>query len=180
MVVIPGFELTKNNISNHRSAHMLAIGVDEFIAADGDPVDWARSIRSQGAIAVAAHPVPTRKVEKQTLHLWDRREELTPELDAWEVASGPYWFDEVAESGLPLLATSDLHSVRQIRAWKTALECERHPEAVLEAIRKQELKFEFYDESEESDDLRRWIAIEHLGDRALSADLRGSIDPKAL
>lgn len=145
MIVLPGFELSKNSISNHRSAHILGIGVKEFVAADADVVDLARTIRSQGALAIAAHPVSTRKVEKQTYHLWDRREELATEFDAWEVASGPYLFDEVLQSRLPKVASSDLHRPSQIRSWKTVLRCERHPEAVLDAIRNQEVSFQFYD-----------------------------------
>jgi len=144
MVLIPGFELTKNSILNHRSAHILGLGIDQFVSADADILDLARTIRKQGAVAIAAHPVSTRKVEKQTFHLWDRREELAEEFDAWEVASGPYLFDEVLESKLPKIASSDLHSPKQIRSWKTVFDCERHQEAILQSIRKQELEFRFH------------------------------------
>lgn len=144
MVVIPGFELTKNYLSNDRSAHMLGLGVSEFISADGDLVDLARAIRAQGGLAIGAHPVNTRKTEKQTYGLWHRREELAPELDAWEVASGPHLFDEVLHARLPMIASSDLHGLKQMSSWKTKLDCERHPEAILDAIRRQEISFEFY------------------------------------
>ena len=110
MVVIPGFEITKNRLSNHRSAHILALGVDQYLSADGEISDLARSIREAGGTVVAAHPVSTRRLEKQTYHLWDRRDELAHAFDAWEVASGPHWFAEVAQSRLPLLATSGLSS----------------------------------------------------------------------
>jgi hypothetical protein len=146
MVVLPGFELTQNSVSNHRSAHMLGIGVSQWVSASQDPVQLARAIRAQGALAIAAHPVHTRKSEKQTYHLWDRRDELAPELDAWEVASGPYLFDEVFRSGLPMVASGDLHYREQLSSWKTVFECERHPEAILDAIRKQDLSFRFYKE----------------------------------
>jgi predicted metal-dependent phosphoesterase TrpH len=149
MVLIPGFELTKNSVSNYRSAHMVGLGVSKFVSADGDVLDLARAIRAQGALAIAAHPVSTRKVEKQTYHIWDRREELASELDAWEVASGPYLFDEVAHSKLPKIASSDLHAFWQMTSWKTVLHCERHPQAVLQAIKKQELEFRFYAEDTE-------------------------------
>ena len=36
MVVIPGFELSKNSLSNNHSAHVLGLGVDTYIPADGD------------------------------------------------------------------------------------------------------------------------------------------------
>jgi hypothetical protein len=144
MIVLPGFELTQNSMSNHRSAHMLGIGISEFIRASQDPVDLARAIRAQGALAIAAHPVHTRKTEKQTYHLWDRRDELASELDAWEVASGPYIFEEVYRSGLPMVASGDLHRPEQMTSWKTVFDCEKNPEAILNAIRKQNLSFMFY------------------------------------
>ncbi len=148
MVLIPGYELTKNTVSNRRSAHILGLGVRDFMWADRDVLDLARALRSQGALAIAAHPVSTQKFEKQTYHLWDRRQELAQEFDAWEVASGPHLFDEVLRSGLPMIANSDLHRPRQMTSWKTLLSCERHPEAILEAIRLQEgLRFHFHEET---------------------------------
>jgi hypothetical protein len=145
MVVLPGMELTKNSLSNHRSAHVLAVGVDEYIPADLDALDMTRRIREAGGVAIAAHPVHTRKFEPQTYHLWSRRRELEHAFDAWEVASGPHLFDEVADSKLPKIASSDLHHPRQMRSWKTVLDCERHPEAILEAIRRQRVRFHFYE-----------------------------------
>ncbi|MEK7356179.1 MAG: PHP domain-containing protein [Bdellovibrionota bacterium] len=146
MVVIPGFELSKNSWFNHRSAHVLGLGVTSFVEADGDIPQLARAIRSQGAVSVAAHPVSTGKFEPQTFHLWSRRCELEREFDAWEVASGPRLFEEVLESGLPLLASSDFHHPGHIEAWKTVFDCERHQEAILDAIRDQNLTFRFYHE----------------------------------
>lgn len=166
LVLIPGFELTKNSISNHRSAHILGLGVSNPIAADGDVVELARAIRGQGGLAIAAHPVSTQKVEKQTFHLWDRRRELAQELDAWEVASGPYFFDEVAESNLPKVASSDLHVRKQLTSWKTVFHCERKLEAIFQAIRKQELGFQFYDEVNPNEH-RDWIHASSLGDQYL-------------
>lgn len=148
MIVIPGFELTKNSWSNHRSAHILGIGIESFCAADGDIKDLTRAIRADGGIAVAAHPVSTKRFEPQTYHLWSRRDELAGEFDAWEIASGPLLFDEVARSGLPVIATSDFHHPKQINAWKTVFECERHPGAILEAVRSQEITLKFYQDPE--------------------------------
>lgn len=144
MVVIPGFELSKNSLSHHRSAHILALGVHEFIGANDDVLGQIYQIKAQGALAIAAHPVSTQIIEKQTFHLWSRREELRSHFDAWEVASGPHLFSEVMKSNLPKIANSDLHHPRQISSWKTILTCEKHPQAILEAIRRQEVSFRFY------------------------------------
>jgi hypothetical protein len=159
MVVIAGFELSKNSWFNHRSAHILGIGIKEFMTADGDIKDLARGIRAQGGLAIAAHPVSTGKFEPQTFHLWSRREELRHEFDAWEVASGVKYFSEVQESGLPLLATSDLHRPNQINSWKTVFTCERSQDAILESVRAQDLSFTFYQEPavESSNRRARWV-----------------------
>lgn len=146
MVVIPGFELTKNSFTNHRSAHIIGLGISQFVGAEGEITQLTKAIRNQGALAVAAHPVPTGKAEIQTLHLWSRREELREEFDAWEVASGTDLFPEVARSGLPLLATSDFHRPNDISGHKTVFRCERRAEAILDAIRAQDLEFKFYED----------------------------------
>ena len=146
MIVIPGFELSKNSWSNHRSAHILALGVSDFISADADILTLISQIKDQGALTIAAHPVSTQKLEMQTFHLWNRREELAPLIDAWEVASGPYLFAEVLHSKLPKIASSDLHHSKQISSWKTILSCEKHPQAILEAIKNQHVSFQFYED----------------------------------
>lgn len=150
MLVLPGYEVTKNSVSNHRSAHVLALGTDQYVDPNLGIEDLCTEIRRVGGLTVAAHPVSTRKFEKQALHLWDRREELKDHFDAWEVASGPYLFDEVLHSGLPMIANSDLHHAKQMTSWKTELRCEKNPAAILEAIRKQELGFSFYCATERS------------------------------
>lgn len=187
MIVIPGFELSKNSWSNHRSAHILGIGVSDYVPADGDVVDLARAIRAQGALAIAAHPVSTRKFEPQTFHLWNRREEMAQELDAWEVASGPLLFEEVRKSGLPMVASSDLHHAKQINSWKTVLHCERHPEAVLEAIREQNLSFQYYKEVATDNPSRvrdyglghvvRGLRVGAAGDHSYAAPFERRVEP---
>ena len=146
MLVIPGFEITKNTMSNKRSAHMLALGVTEWVSADQDVRDISKQIRALGGLTIAAHPVPTRLKEKQTYYLWDRRQELAPLFDAWEVASGKHLFEEVLRSGLPMLASSDLHQPRQITSWKTLVDCDATAPSVLAAIRAQKITFTYFRE----------------------------------
>ena len=151
MVVIPGVELTKNSLLNHRSAHILALGTRQWISANPDLPEICSSIKGAGGLSVAAHPVWTRKMEKQTYEIWDRREELAGSFDAWEVASGPYLFEEVRRTKLPKIASSDLHVKKQMTSWKTLLQCERKEEAILEAIRRQEIDFRYYEAPHELD-----------------------------
>lgn len=147
MLLIPGFELTRNTVSNHRSAHILALGVTSFIDASLPIEEICARIRELGGVSIAAHPVSTRKFEKQTLHLWDRREEFRNLFDAWEVASGTKIFDEVLESGLPVVASSDLHRREQLSSWKTVFFCRPEFSEIREAIRRQDLSIQYYEEA---------------------------------
>jgi hypothetical protein len=144
MTVIPGVEITKNSFQHADSAHILALGIDRYVDPNQDIVDVLHAIRNQGAISIAAHPVSTKKWEAQTYHLWNHRFELGPLFDAWEVASGPVLFEEVSGSGLPMIASSDLHHLSQMRAWKTLVQSENTTEAILESIKKQKLDFIFH------------------------------------
>lgn len=162
MLVIAGVELTKNSLSFHRSAHILALGVTDYIAADGTITELIAKIKSQGALAIAAHPVSTKKVEHQTYHLWDLRDEFKDHFDAWEVASGPHLFEEVMNSGLPLIANSDFHHEKHIRSWKSLLRCELTFDSVKEAIKSQQVEFTFYEEEVHSRFLTR-ISLNHPG-----------------
>ncbi len=144
MRVLPGYEITKNSLSNHRSAHVLALGTAKYVNPNLPIKELCTAIREAGGLAIAAHPVSTRRWEKQTYHLWDQRFELAKEFDAWEVASGPHIFPEVLHSGLPMIANSDLHLPQHMTSWKTVLRCEREQEAILHSIRSQDLQFSFY------------------------------------
>ncbi len=150
MILITGIEVTKNSLSDHRSSHIIGLGVTDWVNADQSIEQILHSIRNQGALTIAAHPVSTRKVEKQTLHLWDRREELAPLFDAWEVGSGPHFFDEVARSGLPMIATTDLHRFSQMNGWKSLHHSEKSEAAILDSIRKQEVSFQLYQETKDA------------------------------
>ncbi len=144
LLLIPGVELTKNAVASSDSAHMLYLGISEWINPNLTVTDLTNTIRSQGGISIAAHPVFTRKLEKQTYYLWRHREELKNHFDAWEVASGKHLFGEVLSSALPKIANSDLHHPKQIRAWKTVFNCSRNQDSIFNAIRKQNLSFHFY------------------------------------
>ncbi len=144
MLVIPGVEFTKNSFSHRDSAHIVALGIKQFIDPDFSVEEIIDLVHHQGGIAIAAHPVSTRKVEPQTFHLWFNRDRLSKKMDAWEVASGAHLFDEVYESGLPMVASSDLHQPSQINSWKTVMSGERTIKNIFSSIRQQELNFIYY------------------------------------
>jgi len=170
MCLIPGVEVTKNSISNHRSAHFLVLGTLDGINPNLDISIMSEKARANGGIVIAAHPVSTQKLEQQTYHLWDRREELRDKVDAWEVASGPYLFSEVKDSGLPMIANSDFHSEKNMTSWKTVLSAEKSQEAVLQAIKKQELEFYFYKEQ----------SFAHVATHSLPFSVGVQLDPHGM
>lgn len=145
MLVIPGVELTKNSFLFDQSAHILALGTESFISADTSIENIVRQIKDQRGLAIAAHPVSTRLIEHQTYQLWDARSEFADLFDAWEVASGAHFFDEVEKSGLPLIASSDFHHPKQINSWKSLICCEKEFESLSSAIKRQDLVFTYYE-----------------------------------
>lgn len=147
MVVIPGVEITKNSFINHRSAHILILGISSYIDPDQDIDAILVQAKGQGAVTVAAHPVWTRQLEKQTFHLWDRLEELKNKIDLWEVASGKHIFHEVQSQDLRMVANSDMHTPQHIRSWKTRIDCEHRADVILENLMKQNCDYVFFGES---------------------------------
>jgi 3',5'-nucleoside bisphosphate phosphatase len=150
MLVIPGVEITKNSFSHKNSAHILALGIHEYINPDTPLRNIIQNIKAQGGLAIAAHPVYTGKSEHQTHLLWNQQEELKDQIDLWEVASGPRLFPEVQKSALKKIANSDLHRAENLRSWKTAFSCEKHPEAIRQALLTQNVEFKYFEPAKRS------------------------------
>ena len=85
MLVLRGAEMTRNTINRDTSVHVLALGLDEFLSADGDPLEMLREIRARGAVSVACHPHEMSEWFANTWYLWNRRKFVAPLVDLWEV-----------------------------------------------------------------------------------------------
>jgi len=90
LLVLPGIEVTRNHVRAKKNAHIIALGVSEYISADQSPEDVLREIRRQGAISIACHPHhrTTRRIEISTCYLWDKRDSLIDLVDLWERRTG--------------------------------------------------------------------------------------------
>ena len=141
MLVMPGYEITKNSFYNSRSAHLLVLGTTDYIDPDLSVDEILKAAKSKDALTVAAHPFYTQEMEFQTFHLWDRRRELNNLIDAWEMNVRKKVSPEVLESGLPLIANSDLHARHHFESWKTKIECDLNQDSLFQAIRSQKLDF---------------------------------------
>lgn len=170
MLVLPGFELTKNAIINSRSSHMVVLGVEEFMHADGEVVDLLKAVREKGGLSIAAHPVNTGYIEPQTYHLWSRRQELSKYFDAWEVASGRKLFQAVQESGLPMIANSDFHHPSHFTSWKTVIHSTPEKDPIFSAIRKRAVEFTYFEAPSTAQQLiKKWIFEKSISGTATTA-----------
>lgn len=150
LLVLTGFEVTKNSFNNNRSCHFLVIGAEEILPAETSVLESLKAYQKQNALTIAAHPLATGNWEFQSLHLWWNRELYEPYFDAWEVNCGRKFFDEVKYSGLPMVASSDLHHMRQINCWKTLIFAEKNQASIFQAIRDQKIEIIDYDSREAS------------------------------
>ena len=135
MLVLPGAEMTRNTINRNTSVHILALGLADFLPADGDPLEVLREIRRRGAVSVACHPHEMSEFCANTFYLWNRRRVVRPLVDLWEVGCRWDLFPPVSRERLPHIANSDFHKPEHLFAWKTLLKSERTAAAVLAALR---------------------------------------------
>ena len=144
MNLIFGYEITKNSFINHRSCHILILGVEEYISPDLDVPDILLAAKNAGGLTIAAHPFHTGDFEFQTFYLWSRREKLKGLIDAWEVSYRKKVSAEVMQSGLPLIASSDFHRLDHMTSWKTTLYCKNTFGEIQKCIQNQNLDFYYY------------------------------------
>lgn len=136
MIVIAGAELTQNRVRRNHSAHVLALGIDHFISANGLVEDMLVRANDAEAVVVACHPHEMSDWFANTFYLWNRRTEVAKSIHLWEIACRWDLFPPVARARLPFVGNSDFHDTPHLYAWKTLLECEKDPSDVLRALKR--------------------------------------------
>ena len=136
MLVLPGAEMTRNTINRDTSVHILALGLNDYLSADGDPLEMLQEIRRRGAISVACHPHEMSEFYANTFYLWNRRKIVGPYIDLWEVGCRWDLFPVVSRERLPHIANSDFHRPEHLYAWKTLLQAEKTISGVLQALKR--------------------------------------------
>ena len=117
MLVIPGVEVTMNAWSRQKGAHIVFLNVDRYINPNLSILEMLK--QNQEFFSIAAHPLWEESFEFKTTFLWDNRHELAPYFDAWECATAQKFSKEVFQSGYPVIASSDFHSLNRFESWKT-------------------------------------------------------------
>lgn len=136
MLVLPGAEMTRNTINRDTSVHALALGLDEYLSADGDPLEMLREVQARGAVSVACHPHEMSEWYANTWYLWNRRKAVADLVHLWEVGCRWELFPVVSRESLPHMANSDFHRPEHLYAWKTLLKADKTREAVLAALKR--------------------------------------------
>jgi predicted metal-dependent phosphoesterase TrpH len=137
MLVLPGAEVTQNHLRAKRNAHIIALGVTDYISADQDPKTILQEIRRQDAVSIACHPHhrTTRRVEISTCYLWDNRKALSNLVDVWEAANRDDLFSVTSLKHYPYVANSDFHKPKHLYSWKTLVRCEKNWPSIKAALK---------------------------------------------
>jgi hypothetical protein len=136
MLILRGAEMTRNTINRNTSVHVLALALDEFLSADGDPLDMIGEIRARGAVSVACHPHEMSEWFANTWYLWNRRKFVAPLIDLWEVGCRWELYPVISRQSLPHLANSDFHRPEHLYAWKSLLQAEKTRAGVIAALKR--------------------------------------------
>jgi hypothetical protein len=137
LLVIPGLELTYDDPDPLRSAHVVAVGLRDYVALD-DGLEFAlASARGHGAALVAAHPYAPEQLAgaTRTTAAFGANPELAPLVDRFELFNRHTLFGWVAAAGLPAIASGDFHRLEHLSTWKTLLPCVKDETAVVEYLR---------------------------------------------
>jgi predicted metal-dependent phosphoesterase TrpH len=136
MLVIPGVEITKSALTSGKAAHILLIGITEFISANWGYEKIFLEAKKQDAIIIACHPHHTSEMTFiDTLFLWNNRDKYSRFIDAWEIANRDDVFNVISLKKYPYIAGSDFHRVRHLYSWKTLLNCRKDIDSVKQCIR---------------------------------------------
>ena len=138
LLVLPGLELSYNELDPALAAHALAVGLREFVDVDDGLVQALRNARESGAALVAAHPYRRRRAPspgRATRRFARDWRSLRHLVDRWELFNRGELFAWVAEAGLPGIATGDFHRPEHLAGWKTLLPCTADEEAVVGYLR---------------------------------------------
>ena len=138
LLLLPGLELTYDDVDPALAAHAVAVGLDRFVGVDlGIDVALERA-RAAGAALIAAHPYTRGQAEgarRRTARFACEWRELRLFVDRFELFNRHEFFGWVAEAGLPAVASGDFHRLEHLATWKTMVPCEKHSEAVIEYLR---------------------------------------------
>jgi predicted metal-dependent phosphoesterase TrpH len=137
LLVVPGLELTFDDPDPLQSAHVLAVGLREYIDLGRGLESALAAGRAHGAALVAAHPYSVDELgtAMRCTAAFAARRELVPLVDRFELFNRNTLFGWVSAAGLPAVATGDFHRLEHLSTWKTLLPCVKEEAAVVAYLR---------------------------------------------
>ena len=137
LVVIPGLELTFDDPDPLRAAHVVAVGLHDYVRLEDGLEIALASARAHGAALVAAHPYAPEQLAGATrpTAAFGAHPELAPLVDRFELFNRHTLFGWVAVAGLPAVASGDFHRLEHLSTWKTLLPCVKDEAAVVGYLR---------------------------------------------
>lgn len=138
LLVLPGLELTDDDPEPALAAHVVAVGLREFVGL-GDGLDAALDrARAPGALLIGAHPYALETAGRSprgTARLAEQAEWAAQAVHRLELVNRHDFFHWVARRLLPAVATGDFHVPEHLWTWKTVVACEQEERAVLDHLR---------------------------------------------
>lgn len=138
LLLLPGLELSYNDLDPYLAAHAVALGLRTFVGVDDGLEPALAKAGGEGAAIIAAHPFRSRRAGppgRATLRFARDWRELQPHVDRWELFNRYDLFGWVAERGLPAVANGDFHRPEHLHGWKTLLPCAKDAAAVVDYLR---------------------------------------------
>lgn len=137
LLVIPGLELTYDDPDPLQAAHVVAVGLRDYVTLDHGLETALAAARAHGAALVAAHPYTPEQLATATrgTAAFGSRPELAPLVDRFELFNRHTLFPWVAAAGLPAIASGDFHRLDHLATWKTMLPCLKDERAVVGYLR---------------------------------------------
>ena len=138
LLVLPGLELTYNDLDPLRAAHAVAVGLQRFVSVDDGIAEAMQHARVEGAAIIAAHPFDDHESARNPERLtraFATNTALCDLPDRFELFNRTTLFGWVSREGLPAVATGDFHRLEHLSGWKTLLPCARTAEAVVDYLR---------------------------------------------
>lgn len=137
LLVLPGIELTYNDLDPDAAAHAVAVGLHSFVSVDAGIAAAIEAARDAGAALIAAHPYddePSSSPSRLTRGFAvDAR--LRSLVHRFELFNRATLFGWVAREGLPAVACGDFHRLDHLSGWKTLLPCAKDEDAVVAYLR---------------------------------------------
>jgi hypothetical protein len=138
LLLLPGLELTWNDLDPLLAAHALALGLRTFVSVDAGLEAALADARAAGAAVVAAHPFADEahaSPARATRRFAHDRASLEPLVDRYELFNRTRLFAWVGDARLPFVACGDFHRIEHLDGWKTLVPCAKDEEALIGYLR---------------------------------------------